>query len=316
MQSAPRARLGDRLFEVVARTLRRLGERRARPLNRTLQTAVTIAAAVGVTGVTVWAWQSTDLTLAELSWWPLAVAFFVTAPASLALRSVEYQLSARITSQRPSQSRSLSVAVISSSANLLPLPGSMIVTVRSLSEDGSTYGSALSAGAVPGLSWLSITWLVGGTAIAIEGPLVLSAVTIVGGLIAGIAAAKLFRTTAPEDRSAGLAVSIIAVEACWLLISALRLGLAVTALGVPIRPTQAVALSVAGALTVAIGFFPGGLGLREALLAGLSPLIGLEFDTGVLLSSVDRLVWLSFLAVASGVLVLIRRGSDDGAADL
>ena len=89
-----------------------------------------------------------------------------------------------------------------------------------------------------------------------------------------------------------------------------------TALGVSISPTQAVALSVAGALTVAIGFFPGGLGLREALLAGLSPLIGLEFDTGVLLGSVDRLVWLSFLAVAGGVLLLIRRGSDDGAADL
>ncbi len=316
MQPAPRARLGDRLFEAAARALRRLGERRAQPLNRTLQTTITIAATVAVTGATVWAWQSTDLTLAELSWWPLAVAFFVTAPASLGLKSAEYQLSARIASQKPTQSRSLSVAVISSSANLLPLPGSMIVTVRSLSVNGSSYGSALSAGAVPGLSWLSITGLVGGTAIAIEGPAVLGAVTIVGGLVAGIAATKLFRTTAPEERSAWLAVSIIAVEAGWLLISALRLGLAVTALGVSISPTQAVALSVAGALTVAIGFFPGGLGLREALLAGLSPLIGLEFDTGVLLGSVDRLVWLSFLAVASSMLVLIRRGSDDGAADL
>ncbi len=316
MQSAPRARLGDRLFEAAARALRRLGKRRAQPLNRTLQTTITIAAAVGVAVATVWAWQSTDLTLAELSWWPLAVAFFVTAPASLGLKSAEYQLSARIASQKPTQSKSLSVAVISSSANLLPLPGSMIVTVRSLSVNGSTYGSALSAGAVPGLSWLSTTGIVGGTAVAIEGPVVLGAVTIVGGLVAGAAATKLFRTTAPAQRSAWLAVSIIVVEAGWLLISALRLGLAVTALGVSISPTQAVALSVAGALTVAIGFFPGGLGLREALLAGLSPLIGLEFDTGVLLGSVDRLVWLSFLAVAGGLLVLIRRGSDDGAADL
>ena len=316
MQSAPRARLADRLFEAAAGALRRLAERRAQPLNRKLQTTVTVVAALGVAGATVWAWRSTELTLAELSWWPLAVAFFVTAPASLALKSAEYQLSARIVSQKPSQSRSLGVAVVSSSANLLPLPGSMIVTVRSLSEDGSSYGTALSAGAVPGLCWLSITGLVGGTAIAIEGPPLLGAVTIVGGLIAGIAATKLFRTTAPAPRSAGLAVLIIVVEAGWLLISALRLGLAVTALGVSISPIQAVALSVAGALTVAIGFFPGGLGLREALLAGLSGLIGLEFDTGVLLGSVDRLVWLSFLAVASGVLLLVRRGSNGDRADL
>ena len=316
MQSAPRARLADRLFEAAAGALRRLAERRAQPLNSRLQATVTVVAALGVAGATVWAWQSTELTLAELSWWPLAVAFFATAPASLALKSAEYQLSARIVSQRPSQSRSLGVAVVSSSANLLPLPGSMIVTVRTLSEDGSSYGTALSAGAVPGLCWLSITGLVGGTAIAIEGPPLLGAVTIVGGLIAGIAATKLFRTTAPAQRSAGLAVSIIVVEAGWLLISALRLGLAVTALGVSISPIQAVALSVAGALTVAIGFFPGGLGLREALLAGLSGLIGLEFDTGVLLGSVDRLVWLSFLAVASGVLLLVRRGSNGDGADL
>ena len=33
----------------------------------------------------------------------------------------------------------------------------------------------------------------------------------------------------------------------------------------------------------AVGFFPGGLGLREAIIAVLSPVIGLPFDTGVLL---------------------------------
>lgn len=316
MQPAPSARLADRLFGAAAGALRRLARRRAQPLNSRLQSAVTVVAAVGVAGATVWAWQSTELTLAELSWWPLAAAFFVTAPASLALKSAEYQLSARIVSQRPSQSRSLGVAVVSSAANLLPLPGSMIVTVRSLSEDGSSYGPALSAGAVPGLCWLSITGLVGGTAIAVEGPPLLGAFVISGGLVAGIAATRLFLTAAPAPRSAGLAVSIILVEAGWLLVSALRLGLAVTALGVSISPTQAVALSVAGALTVAIGFFPGGLGLREALLAGLSGLIGLEFDTGVLLGSVDRLVWLSFLAVSGGVLLLVRRGSNGGRDDL
>lgn len=316
MQPATRARPASRLFGVAAQALRRLGERRAQPLNRTLQTTVTLTAAVGVAGATIWAWQSTDLMLTEMVWWPLAVAFFVAAPVSLGLKSAEYQLCARIASQTPTLSRSLGVAVVSSSANLLPLPGSMIVTVRSLSEDGTSYGSALRAGAVPGLCWLAITGLIGGTAIAMEGPPLLGALTALGGLLAGIAATKLFRAGAPADRSAGLAASIIAVEAGWLLISALRLGLAVTALGVSISPTQAFALSVAGALTVAIGFFPGGLGLREALLAGLSALIGLEFETGVLLGSLDRLIWVSFLAAANGVLLLVQRSSNNDRAEV
>ena len=308
MPSVHRGPRASGLPEGLTAAFRRLLDQRAQRLNKRLQTAIGVVAAVGVSGATVWAWRASELTLAELSWWPLAVALLATAPASLALKSAEYQLAARIASQKPSTTRSLRVAVVSSAANLLPLPGSLIVTVRSLSEDGSTYGSAISAGAVPGLCWLSVTGIVGGSAIAIEGPPSLGVITVVAGLMAGVAALKLFRETAPDGGSIRLALAVLGVEAAWLVISALRLGLAVTALGVDISPTQAVALSVAGALTVAIGFFPSGLGLREALIAGLSPLIGLEFDIGVLIGSVDRLIWLTFLALASAALVL--RGSD------
>ena len=313
MPSAPSSRFGARLFGAGAAVLRRLLDRRAQPLNRRHQALIGAVAALGVGAATIWAWRSSGLALSELSWWPIAVAFVATAPASLLLKAAEYRLSARIAGQSPAASRSLRVAVLSSAANLLPLPGSMIVTVRSLSEDGSTYGSAISAGAVPGLCWLSITGIVGGGAIAVEGPRSLGAVAALGGAVAGVAALRLFAAAAPEGRSPVLALRVVAVEAGWLLVSALRLGLAVAALGVSISPTQAVALSVAGALTVAIGFFPGGLGLREALLAGLSPLIGLEFETGVLLGSLDRLVWLSFLSVAGGALLLQRDPTGDRA---
>ena len=69
--------------------------------------------------------------------------------------------------------------------------------------------------------------------------------------------------------------------------------LAAAVIGVDLTVPQALALSVAGAITVAIGFFPGGLGVREALIAALSPLIGLDLETGVLLGAVDRVVWLA-----------------------
>ncbi|MDE0066602.1 MAG: hypothetical protein OXN44_06990 [Acidimicrobiaceae bacterium] len=311
MPSVHRGSRARDLSEGLNTAFRRLLDKRAQPLDKRVNTAIGVVAAVGVGAATLWAWQASELAMTELSWWPLAVALLVTAPASLALKSAEYQLASRIASQKPSTSRSVRVAVVSSAANLLPLPGSLIVTVRSLSEDGSTYGPAISASAVPGLCWLSITGIVGGSAIAVEGPPWLGSATAVAALLTGAAAFKLFRETAPDGGSARLLLSVLGVEAAWLIISALRLGLAVTALGVDVSPTQALALSVAGALTVAIGFFPSGLGLREALIAGLSPLIGLEFDIGVLIGSVDRLVWLLFLAVASGALLLFDSGSDE-----
>jgi len=287
--------------------LRRLLEQRAQPLPPIWRNTILVIAALGVLVASVWAWRSSGLATDDLDWLPILILLVVAAPLSLVLKAAEFALAARVAGQRPPTSRLLEIAVVSSAANLLPLPGSLLVTVRSISEDGSSYGTALAASAVPGLTWLGVTGVGGGIAIAIAGPPALGALVIILGVIALGATLMLFRSTAPRTGRVALAASIVAVETGWLAASALRLGLAVTALGVDIEPAQALALSVAGALTVAIGFLPGGLGLREALIAGLSPLIGLPFDTGVLLGSLDRVVWLAFLAVAGAVLATTRR---------
>lgn len=283
--------------------LRRLLDQRATPLPATARRSILVVAGVAILVASAWAWRSSGLSGRDIEWVPVVLALVVAAPASLALKAAEFRVAARVVGQRPSRRRSVDVAVVSSAANLLPLPGSLLVTVRSLSEDGSSYGRALAASAVPGLAWLGITGLVGGAAIATEGPWWLGAVTVAAGVGALVSAGVLFSNTAPADGRVGLAATILAVEAGWLAVSAVRLGLAVTALGVSVAPTQALALSVAGALTVAIGFFPGGLGIREALIAGLSPLIGLPFDTGILIGSLDRVVWLLFLAIAAGLVL-------------
>jgi uncharacterized membrane protein YbhN (UPF0104 family) len=66
------------------------------------------------------------------------------------------------------------------------------------------------------------------------------------------------------------------------------------------------ALGVAGAMSVAIGFLPSGIGAREALIALLSPIINLPLSQGVLLGVIDRLVWITFLSVVALALVIDR----------
>lgn len=287
--------------------IRALLSARAEPLPARWRNALLATAAIGVAIVSVWAWRSSGLGVDDLEWAPVVGFLAVAAPLSLGLKAAEFDVAARIADQRPSVRRSLDVAVVSSAANLLPLPGSLIVTVQSLSASGSTYGGAIVAGAVPGLAWLGITGVAGGIGIAVAGPPVLGAAVTAAGVAVGAIAARLFAATAPERGRRALAARIVAVEVGWLVVSALRLALAVVALGETVDLPQALALSVAGALTVAIGFFPGGLGVREALLAGLSPLIGLELDIGVLIGTVDRVLWLVFLAVVAGAFSL-RRG--------
>ncbi|HAB58569.1 MAG TPA: hypothetical protein DCE75_11005 [Acidimicrobiaceae bacterium] len=287
--------------------VRTLLERRAQPLPTRYRLPLLIIAAVALTVAMVWAWNRAELTIDDLSWEPLAALALVAAPASLLLKAAEFVVAARIAGQRPGLRLAMETAVVSSAANLLPLPGSLLVTVKTLADGGTGYGGAVAANAVPGMAWLGITGMVGGSALVVEGATAVGLIALVGGVVALVGAGAVFRSTGPSDGRPALVLAILLVETGWLAVSGLRFTLAAAVIGVDLALPQALALSVASAITVAIGFFPGGLGVREALIAALSPLIGLDLETGVLLGAVDQMVWLGFLALAGVGLTVNRR---------
>lgn len=293
--------------------LRRLLERRTQPLPAPLRRAVLAVAVVGLAVAMVWAWNRSGLTLDDLRWRPVLGLVLLAAPLSLLLKAGEFMVAARLVDQRPGTRASLEISVVSAAANLLPLPGSLLVTVQALAADGAGYARAVGAGAVPAIAWLGVTGVIGGTAIIVTGSGALGALVLAAGVAALGGAATMFRSVAPPEGRVTLAAAILAIEAAWLAVSGLRFTLAAAALGVELDPSQALALSVAGAATVAIGFVPGGLGVREALIAALAPVIGLDVETGILLGAVDRVVWLGFLGVAGVALASQRRSARSAA---
>ncbi len=287
--------------------VRALLERRAYPLPDHCRLPLLVIAAGALTVAMAWALNRAELTIDDLSWEPLAALALVAAPASLLLKAAEFVVAARIAGQRPGPRLAMETAVVSSAANLLPLPGSLLITVKALADGGAGYGGAVAASAVPGAAWLGITGMIGGAALVVEGATAVGLIALVGGGIALVGAGAIFRSTGPNNGRPTLVLAILLVETGWLAVSGFRFVLAAAVIGVDLTVTQALALSVAGAITVAIGFFPGGLGVREALIAALSPLIGLDLETGVLLGAVDRLVWLAALALAGVELAVSRR---------
>jgi uncharacterized membrane protein YbhN (UPF0104 family) len=286
-------------------------ERRAQPLPRRAQMVLTIVTLVVLVVASVWAWRSAHLSFSTIDWLPIVIAFVVAAPATLVLKMLEYDAAARLIGSRAGPRRALEVAVISSAANLLPLPGSLIVTTRSLSEQGATYGSAVVASSIPGLAWLGLAGVIGGVSIMIAGSWPVGLAVAVGGIACLSVAGAMFRRTAPADGRPQLALRIVLIETSWIGLSGFRLWLVLRAIGVVGTPAQVLALAVAGAMSVAIGFFPGGLGAREALIALLSPIIKLPLSEGVVLGVIDRVVWITFLSLAALVLVATRARAGD-----
>jgi hypothetical protein len=288
-------------------------ERRAQPLPKRAQMILTIVTLVVLVVASVWAWRSAHLSFSTIDWLPVAVAFFVAAPATLVLKMLEYDAAARLIGSRAGPRRALEVAVVSSAANLLPIPGSLIVTTRSLSEQGATYGSAAVATSIPGLAWLGLAGVIGGVSIMVAGSWPVGLAILVGGTACLAVAGAMFRRTAPATGRPQLALRIVLIETSWIGLSGFRLWLVLRAIGVVGTPAQVLALAVAGAMSVAIGFFPGGLGAREALIALLSPIIKLPLSEGVVLGVIDRVVWITFLALAAVVVVATRARTPESA---
>ena len=285
---------------------RRLLEKRAQPLPGHVQMIVTVVMLVGLVVASVWAWRSAHLQFDTINWVAIAVAFFVAAPVTVVLKMLEYGAAARLIGSRAAPRHALEVAVLSSAANLLPLPGSLLVTTRSLSEKGATYGEAAMASAIPGLAWLGLAGVIGGVAIGVAGSPLIGAVVTLGGIGVLLVGGTMFRRSAPTEGRVRLALWIGAIEGSWILISGFRLWLVLEAIGVSATPAQSLALALAGAMSVAIGFFPAGIGAREALIALLSPIIKLPLSEGVVLGVIDRVVWVTFLALAALFIVVAR----------
>ena len=202
--------------------MRALLERRAQPLPDRYRRPLLAIATVALIVAMAWAWNRAGLTVDDLSWKPLVALALIAAPASLLLKAAEFIVAARIAGQRPGPRLAMETAVVSSAANLLPLPGSLLVTVKALSDGGAGYGGAVAASAVPGIAWLGITGVVGGSALVIEGAAAVGLIVLICGLVAFVGASAVFHSTGPSDGRPALVLAVLLVETGWLAVSGFR----------------------------------------------------------------------------------------------
>ena len=245
-------------------------------------------------------------------WGLLVIALVLAAPLTALVNGAEYVVTARILGYRIAVSEAIRVAVLASAANLLPVPGSIVVRAQALRRRGATTGRAVWATAVTGLAWIAVALAMAGALQAtVEPSWIAAGVTALGVVcLAGVAVAV--RAIAGGGR-AGLTLALVAVEVGAVVVGAGRFLLVMHGVGIDAGARQALALSVSGVLAALIGIFPGGLGIRELLAGLIAPVVGLTASVGVVVSAVDRVVALPALAVMALAAAAARpTAPDDG----
>ena len=99
----------------------------------------------------------------QLHWWVAVLLVFVTTPLTVVANAGEYRVMAEVSGHRVSWLEAGRLTVLATAANLLPVPGGIMVRTQALRAEGTTYRRALAANAASGIAWVAVGSFATGT---------------------------------------------------------------------------------------------------------------------------------------------------------
>ena len=241
-----------------------------------------------------------------IRWSLVLLAGLVCVPLGIILNALEYRLMAHLAEHHPPRLEILQVTIMGSAANLLPIPGAVVVRLANLNKGGVKMGRGVNLTAIIGITWVGAACVLGGVAELFSHPGFGLATLAVGLVLLTIATGMLIRIVDPGARLRSI-IELVAIEVGFVLTQALRLFLIAAALRFDVSFAQASVLVIAAVSAAAIGFLPAGLGAREAIAAVLSPIVGLPAAVGLVITAVDRVVNLVILSVFGALVTYATR---------
>lgn len=239
----------------------------------------------------------------------LVLVVLLGPPAVVTLNSIEFTLAAGLLSQKVRIGQAVRIAVLGTAANQLPVPGAVIVRTQALATGGAGYRRALFANLAIGLAWIGTAFTMAGL-LQFHGRVPALGLGFAAAGIAMLVACErvVHRATEPGGPRF-MAARIIATETVLVIVQAVRLALVLHGFGIRVSPAQAVALALSAVLTSALGIVPGGVGVREALAAGIGPIVGLPASVSLIATAFDRLADLAVIGLAAVVITILTRRS-------
>ena len=241
-----------------------------------------------------------------IRWELIAVAALLGVPVVVALNALEFRLMAHFAHHHPPMLEIVQITILGSAANLLPMPGAVMVRLANLRKAGVRIKRGLNLTVIIGLAGLGAAIVLGGLAQVWSHTAFAFVALAIGGALLAVGTVMLARALEPGTRVAG-ALELLGIECGFILMQAFRLFLVAAALGFDVSFAQTTTLAIATFAAAAIGFLPSGLGAREGIAALLAPIVGIPAAVGLVITAVDRLVSLAALSVLAGIVTVATR---------
>jgi hypothetical protein len=235
----------------------------------------------------------------RLHWvWLLAV-LLVGVPLITFSNALRFAVTLRLTGQRWRFPALLRASVLSSAANMLPLPGGLMLRIAYLRTPQTSLARATWITALSSGIWFAVA--AGATAFAfwrLGHPLLGAGIGAAAIALAATCAGLLLRH--PHGGAAALVLLIL--ESCTFAVTATRFMWCFFALGAQVAWLQGLALSVAYVSGAVVSIVPAGLGLYEFAGSLLAPYAGIAPTLAFIAVFLDRIATLLGLALAAGAI--------------
>jgi hypothetical protein len=287
--------------------LEQLAQRMRRPSSTRMQLAVFALAGLAFAVGAVLAIQNFPDTHRNPNYVLLVVDVALGPLMVVVLNGVEFAWIATLLAQRVTIGRALRISVLGTAANQLPIPGAVLVRTQALAAGGSGYRRALMGNLSVGLAWMGSAFVMAGL-LQLGGRIPwVGAGCAVGGVALLVGCRRVVKRTLPPGAPRFMTTRIVGVETALVLVQGTRLYIVLRGFGELVSPAQSVALALSSVLSTALGIAPGGFGVREAIAAGIGPVVGLPASASLVATAFDRVADLVVVGIASLVIFVVTR---------
>lgn len=281
----------------IVQTLRKKASRITHTVRRPrVKKAILVAAALLLLCAVLFAVAANPDLLLKADITAILIVLFLGVPASVLANVSEFQKFSNLLGRKFRYGDAFRITIVSSAANLLPIPGATLVRIAVLKSKHVSARSVMLATVLVAGAWLSITLLVTGVVgIGYVAPSVASTLVLAG--VAGFAAASAYSVWAFRSLWAWieLALSKFVLVGC----EAFRIYFCLVAVGGAPSLFQVASLLPSSVIGSAISLVPAGLGVREAVGALIAPLVSLDAAMVLVAMTLNRLLGLMIVAPAA-----------------
>jgi hypothetical protein len=226
----------------------------------------------------------------NLNWLYVAVIYVLILPVVTLINALRFRFTAEAFGIHYSLSRSLSISIFSTVANMLPLPGGLMVRMANLKNDSNTYQNTALVSLYVSIVSALVTILLATVGYAVFSPGVTTIALCCFAIFLLATCVYLLRRTTLQD----VLLHLSLVEVFSTVFDAIRTYLCFIIINSLIQWDQSLVLTIASVVGSAVSLVPAGLGVQEGAGALIATQIAILPSSAFIALALNRAIGLSY----------------------